>query len=217
MATTPSGLAGTAPMPSGGVAAILPLSLLESLRSHDRPPEVLEDEDLAASLPRRLGLSDVIDSQIRRYTEARRKGRAVPAGEVVDLLRLVIRRPDDEPIFDHAGRELTDRFISGREGRRARFARLLPQRLRRAVLRRALGRLARRAAAGAPVSVEANPIIVRIEGCLTARIDPGGVACSLYTSAFREMASRYLGHEAHVAHTRCETRGADSCDWVLRS
>ena len=60
------------------VLAALPLALLQSTRSHDRPGEVLEDEDLSASLPRRLGLSGVIESQIQRYETAARSGKRVP-------------------------------------------------------------------------------------------------------------------------------------------
>src|SRR5690606_9092655 len=52
------------------VDPLLPLALLEAVRTRDKPREVLEDEDLAASLPRRLGLTSVVESQIRRYEEA---------------------------------------------------------------------------------------------------------------------------------------------------
>ena len=50
---------------SPGIALIL----LESLRELDTPPEVIEDEAFNISLPRRLGLSDVIDGQMRRYAD----------------------------------------------------------------------------------------------------------------------------------------------------
>jgi len=56
----------TTDRPAALVAPLLPLVLLESVRAHDRPREVLEDEDLAASLPRRLGLTGVVETQIPR-------------------------------------------------------------------------------------------------------------------------------------------------------
>lgn len=217
MASTQSNITGAASPPTGGVAAILPLCLLESLRDHDRPAEVLEDEDLTISLPRRLGLNDVIDSQIRRYEEARRKGRSVPAAELTDLLRLVIRRPDAEAILNEAGRGLVARWARGREGRRARFGRLMPRRLASGMLRRALVRLARRTAAGARVDVHHSPIRVSIHGCLAARVDPGGAACLLYTSAFSALAGLYMRDAVRIVHTHCQTRSADACEWELRT
>lgn len=217
MSSTQSNVSSASAAPSGGVAAILPLSLLESLRSHDRPAEVLEDEDLTVSLPRRLGLSDVIDSQIRRYEEARRKGRAVPAQELTDLIRLVIRRPDDEAILIEAGRAVVERWASGAEGRRARIGRLMPRRLSRAMLRRALGRLSRRIAAGARVELSGDPLGITLHDSLTARVDPGGVACLLYTSAFDTLAGRYSRAAVRVVHPRCEARGASECFWEVRS
>ena len=57
-----------------GFHADLPLAILESVRTHDRPAEVLEDEDLTISLPRRLGLTGVIETQIYRYQAAQKAG-----------------------------------------------------------------------------------------------------------------------------------------------
>src|SRR5437773_6434490 len=85
------------------VIAALPVALLEATRSHDRPTEVLEDENVTLSLPRRLGLSNVVDTQIRRYEDAVRSGRRIPLDEFTSLLKLVLRRPDAEPILREAG------------------------------------------------------------------------------------------------------------------
>lgn len=197
------------------VAAVLPLSLLESVRAHDRPDEVLEDENLTASLPRRLGLSDVIHSQIRRYEEARRKGRPVPARELVDLIRLVIRRPDAEEVLDEAGRRVVARYLTGIPGRRAGIARLLPRALGRAALARRARLLARRVAAGAEPLTLTRPIRVQLRGSITAEVDPGGVACELYTSAFQALIDRYLRGGGKADHTRCEARGDDVCEWTV--
>lgn len=46
---------------------VFPLILLETMRDMDRPEEYLEGEDVAVSMPRRLGLSDVIYTQIHRF------------------------------------------------------------------------------------------------------------------------------------------------------
>ena len=87
----------TEPRLKGSVIAALAVALLEATRSHDRPDEVLEDEDITISMPRRLGLSGVVETQIQRYETAVREGRRLPLDEFVNLLKLVLRRPDAEP------------------------------------------------------------------------------------------------------------------------
>ena len=51
------------------VQAIVALRLLEVMRDQDLPVEVLEEEDPAVTMPRRLGLSEVVERQIRSYRE----------------------------------------------------------------------------------------------------------------------------------------------------
>ena len=43
------------------------LRLLEVVREHDLPAELLAQEDPAQTIPRRLGLSDAVERQIRSY------------------------------------------------------------------------------------------------------------------------------------------------------
>ena len=197
------------------VAAFLPLALLHSVRAHDRPEEVLEDENLTLSLPRRLGLSDVIHTQIRRYEEARRKGKPVPARELVDLIRLVIRRPDAEEILEEAGRGVVTLHLAGLGERRARVARVMPRAVARAAFLRRARLLARRTAAGATPHVAKAPPRITLGNSITAEVDPGGVACSLYTSVFATLATRYLKGTPRVEHTRCEARGDETCEWTV--
>jgi hypothetical protein len=90
----------------GNVAPAFPLALLESVRSHDRPDEVLEAEDLTVSMSRRLGMTGIIGTQIHRYTEAQRAGRSVRVDEVMGLIRLVLRRPDAAPILHETGQRV---------------------------------------------------------------------------------------------------------------
>ena len=94
--------------PAGGkaarrISAVVALTLLEVIRQQDLPTEVLESEDPSHTMPRRLGLSDVIDMQIRRYREEARKKQRISDEEFRDLVRLVIRRPDSEEVFFHSG------------------------------------------------------------------------------------------------------------------
>ena len=51
------------------ISAVVALTLLEVIKQQDIPSEVLESEDPTVTMPRRLGLSDVIEMQIRRYRD----------------------------------------------------------------------------------------------------------------------------------------------------
>src|SRR5687767_4324843 len=88
------------------VTPVFPLILLETMRDMDKPDEVLEGENLAISMPRRLGLSDVVYLQIHKFREETRKKRLQTPAVVEDLIRLVIRRPDADEIFEEAGRRV---------------------------------------------------------------------------------------------------------------
>ena len=63
------------------ILPVFGLTLLEVLRDQDSPNEVLEDENVSVTMPRKLGLSDVVDKQIRIYR---------------DMVKQRIRRSDDE-------------------------------------------------------------------------------------------------------------------------
>ena len=55
------------------VDALLPLSLLEAVRDVDTPEGAAETEFVDELRNKRLGLSDTVYSQIKRYTEAVRR------------------------------------------------------------------------------------------------------------------------------------------------
>ncbi len=203
----------TTERPSVPVAPLIPLVLLESVRAHDRPREVLEDEDLAASLPRRLGLTGVVESQIRRYEEAVRKARSVPADEVRDLFRLILRRPDAEPILRDAGARIAERAYKRRTAAAVRVLGVLPGSVAARVVRRATRWTLRQIACGAAVEVQGWPLEARLRGAMTAGLDPEGVGCTFYTAVIEELVASYLRHRPIVRHIRCASRGDDYCVW----
>lgn len=198
----------------GSVAPAFPLALLESMRSHDRPEEVLEDEEFTVSLPRRLGLTDVIGTQIIRYEAAQRAGKDVRADEVMSLIKLVLRRPDADPILREAGQRIA----------RWRFRRLAP--LYTSVLHRAPHRLGMRAARrgtrrllrelrlGSAIDV-AKPFAVRIAESATASLDPDATGCALVTSLLEETVLRFTGERGVIVHGTCAAYGATACEWSL--
>jgi hypothetical protein len=204
----------SAPQLDGTVAAAFPLALLEAVRSHDRPGEILEDEDLSISLPRRLGLTGIVDTQIRRYADAGRAGRQVPLAEVLGLFRLVMRRPDAEAILLETGQRV------------ARWRGSRTPDLWRAILHRAPATLALRSArcsvtrslralhAGSAISA-ARPFTVTVTDCVTAQLDEGGPACALFTGMMEEQLLLVTGRPQRVVHSRCGSSGAPVCEWTM--
>jgi predicted hydrocarbon binding protein len=200
--------------PGDGFRPDLPLAILESVRHHDRPMEVLEDEDLAASLPRRLGLTGVVESQIHRYRIARKRRERVSAADVVDLLRLVMRRPDCEPILREAGHDLARHHHRKILYRLSALARVLPEGFGSWVARRGIHALMRRIG-GPAFRTRSDPFGVEARGAVTARADPYGVACVLYAAATEEAYHQATGRRPAVAHPECEARGDDRCLWTV--
>ena len=200
-----------------GFRADLPLAILESVRTHDRPTEVLEDEDLTAVLPRRLGLTGVVESQIHRYRLARKRRERIPYSEVGDLLRLVLRRPDSEPILREAGHA-----IARQHGRRPiyrvpAFGRFLPGSISGRIARRTIRRLLRRIGGGVPLRVTRKPFRVEMTDPVTARVDTMGIGCTLYGAAIEEMYAETTRIRPRVEHVECQGRGAERCVWEVRT
>jgi predicted hydrocarbon binding protein len=205
---------GAAQGSGDGFRPDLPLAILESVRQHDRPAEVLEDEDLAASLPRRLGLTGVVESQIHRYHIARKRRERVSTDDVVSLLRLVLRRPDAEAILQEAGRDVARHQGRGALYRLAGIARLLPYAISSRMAKRTISRLMGQIGGGAPVRVTRNPLRVRVEHPVTAR-ESLGLACILYSAAIEEAAQHAMGRRPSVVHVGCEGRGDEACVWEV--
>ncbi|MEN8374248.1 MAG: hypothetical protein ABFS34_02240 [Gemmatimonadota bacterium] len=196
----------------GTIAARLPLVLLETVRAIDLPEEILENEDLPASLPRRFGLSDVVARRITGYEAAARDGKRVPVEEVVDLFRLVIRRPDARNVLREAGVAFARRSLP-----RFRVGPGLPSFLRRIAARRAARSLLRPVGTpGGRFKVE-RPLVVRSPSPFTAAADDLGTGCAVVTGALDELARTYLRDHQGVTHERCVKRGDDACEWVVSS
>ena len=194
---------------------VFPLLLLETMRDMDRPEEVLEGENLAASMPRRLGLSDVVYLQIHKFKEETKKKRLQTAAVVEDLVRLVIRRHDADEIFEEAGRRMARRAWDEKSGVSRARLRLMPSGMRNRAAARGVRRLMERLAGSpATVRVEARPLKVEVEQSLTARADPGGAACAFYTGVVAEAMTVHTGRPHSASHPRCEARGNDACEWT---
>ncbi|MBA4157769.1 MAG: hypothetical protein H0X65_09880 [Gemmatimonadetes bacterium] len=198
------------------ITPVFPLLLLETMRDMDRPEEVLEDEDLTVSLPRRFGLSDVVGRQIHRFQEEVRRRRPQGIAEMEDLIRLVIRRPDAEAIFREAGRRIARHSWQERAAALRRTLRFVPRPIGLFTATRAASRLFRQLVGESRVHIQRRPVEMHIAGSLTARADPSGAACSFYSGALEELLNRYTGRTYQVLHSQCLARGADLCEWTVR-
>jgi hypothetical protein len=183
------------------------LRLLEVMRDLDLPQEVLEDEDPTRTMPRRLGLSDVVDRQIRTYRDDVRRRVKHSDDEISALFRLVIRRPDSEQVFHQAGRLLAT------GSRSLGWRRMLPRRARMALARVRTGR-SLRGLFGRPIGGFGRGAFV-IEGRALFFIDcdPGGDACHLLSGFCQETLEQAIGSATTVQHTLCQSRGDPVCRW----
>lgn len=185
------------------------LTLLETIRDQDLPSEVLESEDPAVTMPRRLGLSEVVEQQIRRFREAVRKGERISDEELVDLIRLVIRRPDAEDVFFLVGEGLV-------AGERSPFQIVLPARIGYALARRRVRRRLK-ALFGRSVGGFAGGSFTFEGRALTfIQSDPGGDACAIVSGLCQAVVSRYLREEPLIVHVACQARGDDVCRWSVQ-
>lgn len=211
----------SAPKPAPGrarpasITPLFPLILLETLRDLDRPDEVLEDEDLAVSLPRRLGLSDVVLVQIRRFQDEVRAKRLQSTPNVIDLVRLVVRRPDAAEVFAEAGRRIARHAWAERSAAMRGVLRVMPNPIPRIAARRAARRMFRQIAGDSQLSVGRWPVDVRMRNSLTARADPNGAACAFYAGAFAELMELHTGKRYRVLHEECSALGAEECQWTV--
>lgn len=194
------------------VAASVALAILEAIRLQDAPAETLDEEDPAKTLPRRLGLSDVVEAQIRRYREQARRRKRITDAQILDLVRLVIRRPDAEEVFFRAGQTLASEARGGRW-----LVRILPLRVRLALARRKTHRLFwtlfRRRLGG----FGRGPFRLEARGHFLLELDPGGEACHLVSGLAQACLKTFVGEWAELRHSPCQALGGEQCTWFVDS
>lgn len=176
---------------------------------------MLEDEDFTESLPRRFGLSGVVETQIQRYEGAGRAGRRIPDDEFVSLLKLVLRRPDAGAILREAGERIAAWQFERSAGFFVSAVRIVPRALGFVIVSRAARKLLRNITGSDHIDVKGKPLVARLHQPATAMLEPAGTSCELYGAAFAEITSLYLGKKARVTHSRCVINGGSICQWTL--
>lgn len=193
------------------IDALLPLSLLHAVRSVDTPDDDVEAEYTLDLRNKRLGLSETVYAQIRRYSEAVKRSERTGATEVAALATLIGRRPDAEQVFGEAGRHLAREAYRTIPIPTRKLLRVLPKLVTRPVAVRRANRIARRYLNGT-VRRDGSSIILSVPNSLTLEV-ANGQGCEFYSAALRELLSLLVGSSGAVEHTRCASRGEGECEW----
>jgi hypothetical protein len=179
------------------VDALLPLSFLEAVRAVDRPDDDPDAEFVAELRNKRLGLSDTVYAQIRRYSDAARRRERQTAAEVAGIARLIGRRPDAEAVFRAAGRFLGERAYADLPGPTRRVVGSLPAFFARPLALGQLRRLARRYFGGT-VRRDGAAVVLEVPAPLIGDA-PCAAGCAYYESGFAELLGRLTGATADAS------------------
>lgn len=194
------------------VDALLPLSFLQAVRRVDTPDDDSEAEYVSELRNKRLGLSETVYAQIRRYSnEVKRNQRSAP-DEVVALARLIGRRPDAEAVFREAGRILAGDAYQTIPSHTRRMLRVMPSFLARPMSLRRIRHIAQRYLNGRVRRVGAS-LILEVAEPVTLDSAPRGRGCSFYEACLRELVELTTGVRGVVEHIRCTSRGEGACEW----
>lgn len=193
------------------VDALLPLSLLEAVRDVDTPAD-LDAEFVDELRNKRLGLSDTIYIQIKRYSDAVRKRQRTAQEESVALAKLIGRRPDAESVFRAAGRYLARESYSTISPVTRRLLRVLPSVLARPLALRRSRAIAQRYANGTVRRV-GGYVLLEVPRSVTLNTAPASIGCAYYEAMLRELLRLLIGGVGSVDHVRCAGRGEGTCEW----
>jgi hypothetical protein len=199
-------------MISAPVDPLVPLSLLEAVRNVDSPIEDFEAELVGDLRNKRLGLSDTVYMQIRRYTEAVKRSQRASHDEVAGISKLIGRRPDAEAVFRAAGRFLAKESYTTLSPISRRLMLILPSLLSRPIALGHTRRIARRYLHG-KVSRVGSSIYLEVADSVTQDSAPRSIGCSYYEAALKELLRLLVNSVGSVEHHRCASRNEGTCSW----
>lgn len=198
---------------SATVDPLIPLKLLEAVRSVDLPGgDLMEAEFVEELRTKRFGLSDTVLAQIRRYTEAVKRNHHTTLDEAMGIAKLIGRRPDAEVVFREAGRLFARETYARLPGMTRRFVRVLPGIFARPLALRQVRRISRRFLNGTSRRVGAT-ILLEVPHSVTLDAAPRLVGCTFYESILKELMQLLMGGVGAVEHVRCKSRGEGTCEW----
>lgn len=193
------------------VHAILALSVLDTVRARDALLDLPMDGEPSNEAVK-LGRTTTVATQIARYTDLVRRGKAIDAGELTALFTLVARRADADLVFAEAGRAAGRHAVATIPALTRVARRALP-----GGLADRLGRRLVRRAAGSVLGIAMSPDArsgARAADC-PAATSPAGRACRLYASALAEIERQLISFDGAIFLRRCRARGGDGCCWSV--
>lgn len=190
----------------------IPLSLLEAVRTVDTPDGVEEAEYVPELRNKRLGLSDTVYAQIRRYNDAVRRNQRISHEEAAGLARLIGRRPDAEAVFRAAGRTIANAGYLTVPAVTRRMLRFLPGMLARPMALGHLRKLSERYLNG-DVRRVGSSVVLEVPETVTFEAAPRQAGCAYYEAGLREMLALLVNGAGAVEHVRCAERGEGTCQW----
>ena len=198
---------------SATVDPLIPLKLLEAVRSVDLPGgDLMEAEFVEELRTKRFGLSDTVLAQIRRYTEAVKRNHHTTLDEAKGIAKLIGRRPDAEVVFREAGRLFARETYARISGMTRRLVRVLPGIFARPLALRQVRRISHRFLGGSSRRVGAT-ILLDVPKSVTLDAAPRLVGCTFYESILKELMQLLMGGVGSVEHVRCASRGEGTCEW----
>lgn len=194
------------------VDALLPLSFLEAVRNVDSPVEDFEAELVGDLRNKRLGLSETVYNQIRRFNDLVKRNQRASFDEAVGLARLLGRRPDAEAVFRAAGRHLAAEAYRTLGAMSRRLMLTLPSLLARPIALASTRRLAKRYLNGRISRVGAN-IYLEVPESATLDAAPRSIGCTYYEASLKELLRLMVNGGGTIEHVRCASRGEGPCQW----
>jgi hypothetical protein len=209
--------------PSDSIHSLIPQSLLEAIRNLDTPLDDGLNELASETISKRLGLSTTVAQQIERYREQALKDAAVPADEVIQIFRLIGRRPDAALVYADAGRRAARYAARATKLGTRWLLRASPRPLRRKFGTQAALKIARRIL-GIELELGGTPGDGRQQGApeapqlrlaesLATEAGFPGPGCYFYSSVSAELLRVMSGFEGAMVHERCRARGDEYCFW----
>jgi predicted hydrocarbon binding protein len=196
----------------------IPLSLLEAVRRIDTPrtdtPEEDPDTEYVQELRnKRLGLSDTVYQQIRRYSDAVKRGQLIPHAEATGLGKLIGRRPDAKAVFISAGEILANDVYQAISTGRRRLISHAPAMVGRRLALGNIRQIVRRFFGGSLTST-GEFVSLTVTDSVTANSGaPDAAGCEYYASALRELLRLMIDRGGAVDHVKCLEKGASTCEW----
>jgi predicted hydrocarbon binding protein len=198
-------------MPST-VNARIPLSLLEAIRRIDTPEDQVDAEYVPELRNKRLGLSETVYTQIRRYSEATRRGQKIPFAEASGLGTLIGRRPDSSELFVSAGKILANDVYQSISRPVRGYIGTMPGVLARPVALRQLKRIGTELFGGS-LQRKGSHVSLRITDSVTVDGAPDSAGCAFYEAALGELLRLLINGGGQVEHVQCVQRDEGACEW----